>query len=188
MLLTYQYKINPNPEQVATLSHWGELLRRHWNYALGQRLDYLRRTRCSIDRCSLVSEPIGDIPSRVDYYSQAADLKETKSLFPEYKNIYADCQQQNLMRLDKAWKRWLIPDKNGKRGGKPRFKKQGDICSFTFPRVNSSKAGAHLVGSSLKLSKIGEIPIVLHRPIPDGFEIKQATIVSKADGWYVSFA
>jgi putative transposase len=188
MLLTYQYKINPNPEQVATLSHWGELLRRHWNYALGQRLDYLRRTRCSIDRCSLVSEPIGDIPSRVDYYSQAADLKETKSLFPEYKNIYADCQQQNLMRLDKAWKRWLIPDKNGKRGGKPRFKKQGDICSFTFPRVNSSKAGAHLVGSALKLSKIGEIPIVLHRPIPDGFEIKQATIVSKADGWYVSFA
>ncbi len=27
-----------------TLSHWGELLRRHWNYALGQRLDWLRRT------------------------------------------------------------------------------------------------------------------------------------------------
>ena len=173
---------------MATLSHWGELLRRHWNYALGQRLDYLRSTRSSIDRCSLISEPIGDISSKVNYYSQAADLKETKRLFPEYKDIYADCQQQNLMRLDKAWKRWLIPDKNGKRGGKPRFKKQGDICSFTFPRVNSAKAGAHLNSSTLKLSKIGEIPVVLHRPIPDGFEIKQATIVSKADGWYVSFA
>jgi putative transposase len=188
MLLTYQYKINPNPEQVATLSHWGELLRRHWNYALGQRLDYLRRTRSSIDRCSLTSEPIGDIPSKVDYYSQAADLKETKRLFPEYKDIYADCQQQNLMRLDKSWKRWLIPDKNGNRGGKPRFKKQGEVCSFTFPRVNSAKAGAHLVDRILKLSKIGEIPVILHRPIPDGFEIKQATIVCKADGWYVSFA
>jgi putative transposase len=91
------------------------------------------------------------------------------------------------MRLDKAWKRWTTPDKNGKRGGIPRFKKQGDICSFTFPRVNSAKAGAHL-GSTLKLSKIGEIPVVLHRPIPDGFDIKQATILSKADGWYVSFA
>lgn len=188
MLLTYQYRLRPTDEQAATLSHWGELLRRHWNYALGQRLDWLRRTRCQIDRCSLISEPIGDIPDRVDYYSQAADLKETKRLFPEYKDIYADCQQQNLMRLDKAWKRWLIPDKNGKRGGKPRFKKQGNICSFTFPRVNSPKAGAHLVGSSLKLSKIGEIPVVLHRPIPDGFEIKQATIVSKTDGWYVSFS
>ena len=66
MLLTYQYRLQPNQEQVATLSHWGELLRRHWNYALGQRLDYLRRTRSSIDRCSLISEPIGEIPARVD--------------------------------------------------------------------------------------------------------------------------
>jgi putative transposase len=188
MLLTYQYRLQPNPEQAATLSHWGELLRRHWNYALGQRLDSLRRTRSSVDRCSLISEPIGEIPNKVDYYSQATDLKETKRLLPEYLNIYADCQQQNLMRLDKAWKRWLIPDKTGKRGGKPRFKKQADICSFTFPRVNSPKAGAHLVDSTLKLSKIGEISVILHRPMPDGFEIKQATIVSKADGWYVSFA
>jgi putative transposase len=180
--------LQPNPEQVATLSHWGELLRRHWNYALGERLDYLRRTRSLLDQCSLISEAIGDIPSKVDYYSQAANLKETKSLFPEYKDIYADCQQQNLMRLDKAWKRWLIPDKNGNRGGKPRFKKQGDICSFTFPRVNSPKAGAYEVGNILKLSKIGEIPVILHRPIPNGFEIKQATIVCKSDGWYVSFA
>jgi putative transposase len=188
MILTYQYRLQPSPEQVATLSHWGELLRRHWNYALGQKLDWLRLTRCQVDRCSLISEPIGDIPGKVDYYSQAANLKETKSLFPEYKNIYADCQQQNLMRLDKAWKRWLIPDKNGNRGGKPRFKKQGDICSITFPRVNSAKAGATLVHNILKLSKIGEISVILHRPIPDGFDIKQATIVCKADGWYVSFA
>ncbi|NJK74031.1 MAG: transposase [Richelia sp. CSU_2_1] len=170
------------------MSHWGELLRRHWNYALGQRLDWLRHTRTQIDCCSLMSEPIGEIPERVDYYSQAADLKETKRLFPEYKDIYADCQQQNLMRLDRAWKRWLIPDKTGKRGGKPRFKKQGDICSFTFPRVNSPKAGAHLIDTTLKLSKIGEIPVILHRRIPEGFEVKQATIVSKADGWYVSFS
>jgi|GEM_PF-1360418 putative transposase len=48
MLLTYQYRLQPNEEQAATLSHWGELLRRHWNYALGQRLDYLRRTRSSV--------------------------------------------------------------------------------------------------------------------------------------------
>lgn len=170
------------------MSHWGELLRRHWNYALGQRLNWLSRTRCQIDRCSLRNEPIGEIAEKVDYYSQAADLKETKRLFPEYKDIYADCQQQNLMRLDQAWKRWLVPDKTGKRGGKPRFKKQGDLCSFTFPRVNSTKAGAHLTGNTLKLSKIGEIPVILHRPIPDGCEIKQATIVSKADGLYVSFS
>jgi putative transposase len=188
MLLTYQYKLNPNSEQAATMALWGELLRRHWNYALGQRLDWLNRTRSSVDRCSLVLEPIGEIPRRVDYYTQASELRATKELFPEYKNIYADCQQQNLMRLDKAWKRWLVPDKNGKRGGRTRFKKRGDICSFTFPRVNALKAGAHLTGNRLKLSRIGEIEVVLHRPIPDGFSLKQATLISKADGWYVSFS
>ncbi len=188
MILTYQYRIKPNLEQVELLNHWGELLRRHWNYALGQRLDWLRRTKCRIDRCSLISEPIGEIPEKVDYYSQAAALKETKQLFPEYKEIYADCQQQNLMRLDKAWKRWLIPDKTGKRGGRPQFKKRGELCSFTFPRVNSEKAGAHLTGNRLRLSKIGEMEVILHRPIPEGFVLKQATVVSKADGWYVSFA
>jgi putative transposase len=188
MLLTYQYKLNPTPEQVVILEIWGELLRRHWNYALGERLDWLRRTRSIIDRCSLVTEPIGEIPSKVDYYTQSAALKQTKELFPDYKNIYADCQQQNLLRLDKAWKRWLVPDKNGKRGGRPRFKKRGDISSFTFPRVNSPKAGAHLMGNILKLSKIGEIEVILHRPIPDGFDIKQATILVKADGWYCSFS
>lgn len=131
MLTTYQYKLNPNLEQASTMETWGELLRRHYNYTLGQRLDWLRRTRCQIDRCSIVSEPIGDVPGKVDYYTQASELRQTKETFPEYKNIYADCQQQNLMRLDKSWKRWLIPVKTGKRGGRPRFKKLGDICSFT---------------------------------------------------------
>ncbi len=188
MLLTHQYKLNPTDNQVLILETWGELLRRHWNYALGQRLDWLNRTRCPIDRCSLVSEPIGEIPEKVDYYLQASELRQTKELFPEYKEIYADCQQQNLMRLDKAWKRWLVPDKTGKRGGRPRFKKRGDFCSFTFPRVNCPKAGAFWNGNTLKLSKIGEIEVILHRPIPDGFTLKQATILHKADGWYVSLS
>ena len=188
MLITYQYKLKPTLEQAATMALWGELLRRHWNYALAQRLDWLRRTRSPVDRCSLVAEPIGEIPAKVDYYTQASELRQTKQLFPEYKDIYADCQQQNLMRLEKAWKHWLIPDSNGKRGGKPRFKKRGDLSSFTFPRVNCLKAGAHLTGSCLKLSKIGEIAVILHRPIPEGFSLKQATLISKADGWYVSFS
>jgi transposase len=73
MLLTYQFKLNPTPEQVVILETWGELLRRHWNYALGERLDWLRRTRSQIDRCSLVSEPIGEIPEKPDYYTQASN-------------------------------------------------------------------------------------------------------------------
>ena len=88
MILTYEYRLRPTSEQAAQIDWWLELLRRHWNYALGQRLDYLRRTRSQIDRCSLFWEPIGEIPEPVNYYRQQAALKETKILFPEYKEIY----------------------------------------------------------------------------------------------------
>lgn len=168
---------------------WLELLRCHYNYARGQRLDWLSRTRCRSDRCSLVSEPVGDIPEYFPGYNyQAGKLKETKELFPDYKNIYHDVQQQNLKRLDKAWDKWLKPDKTGKRGGRPRFKKSGEMRSFTYPRVNCPKAGANIRNGYLSLSKIGEMPIVLHRPFPDGFTAKTCTITKKADGWYASIS
>lgn len=56
--------------------------------------------------------------------------------------------------------------------------------SFTFPRINQPKAGAHINNGILKVSKIGLMPVVMHRPIPDGFTLKTCTIVVKADGWY----
>ncbi|CCQ68550.1 transposase [Crocosphaera watsonii WH 0402] len=74
-------------------------------------MDWLRRTRCTIDRCSLISEPIGEITEKVNYYTQQSDLKQTKILFPDYKDIYCEVQQMNLQRLEKAWKRWLVPNK-----------------------------------------------------------------------------
>ncbi len=122
ILVTYQYRIEPSLEQQATMDWWLELLRRHHNYGLEQRLDWLRRTRCLIDKCSLVSEPIGEVPGAFPSYNfQAGELKQTKILFPDYKNVYHDVQQQNLKRLEKAWERWVKADKTGKRGGRPRF-------------------------------------------------------------------
>lgn len=188
MILTYCYRIKPNVEQEATMFYTLDLLRRHWNFALGQRLDWLRRTRCQIDRCSIVSEPIGEIPSKVDYYTQQSDLKQTKVLFPDYKNIWSESQQVNLQRLNKAWERWLFPDKSGKRGGRPKFKKTGELRSFVYPRINCPKAGAHLSNGVLKLSKIGEMSVIMHRPIPAGFTLKTCTIIHKADGWYCSIS
>lgn len=184
MILTYVYRIKPNLEQIAIMDRWLELLRRHWNYALGQRLDWLNRTGCSIDRCSIISEAIGEMPQTVNYYTQQSAIQETKRLFAKYKLIYAETQQVNLQRLNKAWERWRNRDASGKRGGRPRFKKQGQLRSFVFPRVNNSKAGAKLIDGVLSLSRIGSIPVVMHRSIAQGFTLKQCTIIKKADGWY----
>jgi putative transposase len=109
-------------------------------------------------------------------------------LFSDYKNIWSESQQVNLQRLNKAWERWLFPDKSGKRGGRPKFKKTGELRSFVYPRINCPKAGAHLNNGVLKLSKIGEMPVIVHRPIPEGFTLKTCTIVQKADGWYCSIS
>ncbi|NES80812.1 MAG: transposase [Moorea sp. SIO2B7] len=185
MMLTFEYRIKPSPKQAQCIDHWLELLRRHWNYALGQRLDWLRRTRCTIDRCSLISEPIGEIPQKVNYYSQQSDLKQTKILFPDYKDIYCEVQQINIQRLDKAWKRWLVPDKKGKRGGRPRFKKAGQLRSFSFSRVNHPKSVIKFQDNSIWTRKWGVIPVIVHRRIPDDFSLKTATIVRCADGYYV---
>ncbi len=169
---------------------WLEMLRRHYNYALSQRFDWLRRTRCQIDRCSLVSEPIGEIPDKFPGYNfQAGELKQTKELFPVYKEIHAEVQQQNLKRLDRAWERWIKQDKSGKRAGRPRFKKKGEMRSFTFPRINCPKAGVNKIeNGGLTLSKIGSMPVIMQRPLPEGFELKTATLVKKADGWYVAIS
>ncbi len=188
MKLTYIYRIKPSTEQVVIMDTWLEMLRRHFNYALGQRFDWLGRTRCQIDRCSLVSESIGYIPDKFPGYNfQSGELKVTKELFPAYKEIHAEVQQQNLKRLDKAWDRWIKPEKSGKRAGRPRFKKKGQMRSFTFPRINCPKAGVNKIEAGiLTLSKIGSMPVVMHRPFPDGFELKTATIVNKPDGWYIA--
>jgi putative transposase len=97
----------------------------------------LHRTRCQIDGCSTLSEPIAQAPSRVNYYTQQTALKE-KNL--ENKNIYSEVQQINLQRLDKTWWRWLTPDQTGKRAGRPRFTKKGELRSFGFALLQSPKS------------------------------------------------
>ena len=108
--------------------------------------------------------------------------------FPDYKNIYSQFQQINLQRLDKTWSPWLTPDQTGKLARRPRFKKKGELRSFGFSRVNHPKAACFLSASTLRIPRIGEIPLIVHRPLPDGFTLKTATLVKKADGWYTGIS
>jgi transposase len=66
--------------------------------------------------------------------------------------------------------------------GFPRFKKYGQFKSLLFPQFKENP----ITGFHLKLPKIGAIPINLHRPIPNGFTVKQVRILRKADRWYAS--
>jgi putative transposase len=162
------------------MSEWLDLLRRQYNYRLGERFDWHEQNRSSVNVCPLVCYlPV--LKDKPDFYSQKRDLVNSKVLFPEYKKIHSQVLQDCIKRVDKAFERWLKGDSNRKRSGKPRFKSQGRYRSFTFPQI---KQGC-LNGKFVKLPGFGNIKLILHRPIPTGFKIKTATISQKADGWYI---
>lgn len=175
--------MRPNKDQVAVMQTWLELLRRHYNYCLGQRFDWWEYNRSDINSCQLVCSiaPLADKPN---YYSQQNQLPSTKSLFPDYKIIYSQVLQNCVKRVDLAFDRFTNPDSTGKKFGKPRFKGKGRYRSFTFPQMKQDC----IKGNQITLPKIGDVKFIYHRPVPTGFTIKTATISLKADGWYVALS
>lgn len=102
MITAYKYKLRPSKEQSYQIDEWLELLRRQYNYRLGQRFDWYESTRCPINSCSLVSCSIAPIVEQPDYYWQKRDLLNTKKLFPDYGNIHSQVLQDCVSRVKKA--------------------------------------------------------------------------------------
>jgi putative transposase len=94
--------------------------------------------------------------------------------------VLQDC----IGRVKKTFDRFLKADSSGKRSGRPRFKQRSRYRSFTYPQIKASC----VKGKHITLPKIGEVKVILHRPIPDGFTIKTCTVVHQADGWYVTLS
>lgn len=184
MRITYQYKLKPTKEQVAKMETWLDLLRQQYNYRLRERFDWWDNNRCYVDRCSIISCGIAPLADKPNKYSQQADILNTKELFPEYKDIYSQVLQDCIHRVDKTFDRYFAGDSNGKKSGRPRFKSRTRYNSFTYTQFKNKE----LVGNIINLPKIGKVKLILHRPIPDGFLFKTATISSRADGWYINIS
>ena len=52
--------------------------------------------------------------------------------------------------------------------------------SILFPQFKTNP----ITGWQISLPKLEKVQINLHRPIPDGFAVKQVRIVKKAMGWF----
>jgi putative transposase len=177
LTLTYAYKINPNPDQVAIIEQTLNVCRQVWNYALRERKDWINSRKCRGDACSIYSEYI--IPADAAYPSksfQEKALTVAKKTNEELRNINAQVLQQVLRKLDTAFE-----DMKRKGHGFPRFKKFGQMRSFVYPQMLKNPLGEGWV----KLPQLGLVEVIMHRPIPRGFELKQARIVKKASGYYV---
>jgi putative transposase len=183
MRTAYQYRLRPTPSQIALMSEWLDLLRKQYNYRLAERFAWWEHNRCDINACPLVCH-LPKLKDKPDFYSQKRDLVKTKALFPQYRAVHSQVLQNCIERVHKAFDRWLKGDGNGKRAGKPRFKGAGRYRSFSFPQMKQDC----ICGQFIHLPKIGAVRIIQHRPLPDGFVIKTATITRKADGWYVTLS
>jgi putative transposase len=192
LTLNYTYRLYPDNSQVELLNEWLETCRISYNYALRELKDWIASRKCPIDRCSLESEYImaANYPFP-GYHEQQNNLPVAKEKFPRLAAVPSQVLQTNIRRLHDAW------DFFQKRGyGFPRFKKFGQMKSLLFPQFRSnpltgwrSVQGAKVTSAhnplQIKLPKLGNVQINLHRPIPDGFVIKQVRVLKKAKGWFV---
>lgn len=184
MRTAYQYRLRLTRQQQSTIDMWIELCRRQYNYRLGERFNWWEQNRCDINSCPLICH-LPELKDRPDLYSQKRDLVNTKQLLSEYKEIPSHTLQDVIARVEKTFDRWLKGDSNGKRSGKPRFKGQGRYRSIAFPDPVKPE---HIKGNLIQLPKIGNLKVILHRPILDGFKVKTAAIVKKADGYYLTLS
>ncbi|GET35740.1 RNA-guided endonuclease InsQ/TnpB family protein [Microseira wollei] len=105
---------------------------------------------------------------------QITALPQLKVARPWYAAIDSTVLQQNVKRLDIAYKNFF----EGR--GFPKFKNRSNFTSFTYAM------GVKTQGSKIYLPKLGWMRFYNSRPVPSGFTIKVATIRQRQDGWYVS--
>jgi putative transposase len=183
MKTSYQYKIKPDKRQTEKIDKTLEMLRYQYNYLLAQRFDWYEQNRCPIDRCPLICY-LPELKEQPNYYSQKASLVQLKIDRPWYKEIHSQVLQEVPKKVELAFDRWLKGDVNGKKFGRPRFKGKGQYKTFTYAQFNRH----HFVNNRITLSKIGDVKVIVHRPIPNGFDIKTVSVTRKADGYYVTLS
>ncbi len=184
------------------MDNWLDMLRSTYNWSLADRIaqynqqfiqgDYCDiRTRaeacpltCFVSKNGASGEPWKDAktdkngnlknPRRSAGDIQITALPELKKARPWFAEIDSTVLQQNVKRLDTAYKNFF----EGR--GFPKFKNRSNFTSFTY------QMGIKVQGSKIYLPKLGWMRFFNSRLIPTGFTIKAATLRKRQDGWYLS--
>ncbi len=194
MKTTYQYKCYPHTNQKIQLNQWLRICRYWYNRQLGDRFDWWEMNRTSVNSCPLITS-IAPVRERPNYYSQKQQLpaikKDLVQVFHsgellDFSRVDSTVLQDVSKRVDKAFERFIVGDSNGNKSGRSRFKSEASFRTMTFATANDS--WIKLLRKNwlyLRLPKLGIIKVRMHRPIPDGFVVKQVSVTKKADGWFI---
>jgi len=164
---TFRYRLYPTRKQETLLNRQMEECRWLYNH-------FLEHRRNSWDWYGV----------GLSLYAQIVTLPSLKKIRPSLETVYSQTLQNVAVRVDLAFQAFFRRVKNGENPGYPRFKGKGQYASLTFPQWNS---GCDLTGNGLRLSKIGTVPMVLHRPVEG--RIKTCTVLRSSTGkWWVTLS
>ena len=159
MLLTYKYRIYPSNKQKNKLLKQFNICKEVYNELIYQNQEYL-------------------INKKYEFNSIIQDIKLTSPSY--YYQVHSQVLQNISDRVSKALENFFrrVKEKNGK-VRYHRFKSK--IKSITYPQSGFK------VNKKLYISKIGNIPINLHREIKG--KVKTLTIKSNSlDQWFAYFS
>lgn len=162
---TYKYRIYPNKTQVKLLDGILSVCQRLYNICLRQRIDAYKDKGESI--------------------SAFTQINQTKVLATEndldLSIAHSQTIQDVVLRLDNSFKSFFRRCKAGEKPGFPRFKSLDRFRSFTYPQASAFGVRE----SNIRLSKVGVVKLVKHRPLPEG-ALKTCTVKKDAIGrWFV---
>ena len=161
-MLNYRFRLNPTPDQRERLAWTLDTCRQVYNHFL-HRLNRVESTSS---------------------YKEQKRLPKLKEWWDDLREVHSKVLQKVVQRLYDNLSTLRGLKENGHRVGHLRWKGAGYYHSFTY-----SQSGFKLDKKSdrdeLYLSKIGDIPIVLHRDLPTDATVKAVTIKREPTGkWY----
>ena len=162
---TFKYRLQHSKSQRTKLIRTLELCRWVFNETLATRKNSWEQEKKSLS-----------------LYDMNKLLTLWKQEHTELKNVHSQVLQNVQERVDLAFKAFFRRVKAGGKPGYPRFRGYGRYDSFTF-----KQSGFELLDHCVRLSKIGILKMIQHRPIEG--RIKTLTVQRDAVGnWYACFA
>src|SRR6266704_339205 len=148
---TYQFRIYPTHKQGRRRERWLGLGCEVYNAALDERKSAYRMA-------SVV----------LSYEAQCAELLGCKEVRPDLCEVPSQVLQDVLKRVDLAFEAFYRRVAEGQTPGYPRFKSPFRYDSLTFKQYGNSfnlLPGSKKNTGTLVLAKLGQVKMVLHRPI-----------------------
>jgi len=142
---TFKYRLKPTRAQRTQLKQTLELCRSVYNATLAAHKNAYKREGKSLSR-----------------YDTNKLLPAWKINFPPLKDVHSQVLQNVQKRVDLAFAAFFRRVKTGQKPGYPRFKGNGQYKSLTYPQYGN---GISFNGQTLTLSKIGDVKVVMHRPV-----------------------